>query len=552
MAIAHNCTAMLRHEYRQCVLFKGTHWRYLERCTTRLKRADYLRDNPPSARQSIAQMRTDKNGSLYFSEIKRTWIKRSPSDLAADNRTFEANCSVADPDGETSAGAALGTIAINASPPPTFDNPRDLAVITRFKRQSVARKLLNGVRPNAESWGYRVTNCLRSVIPGKHTVEVHHNPAAQSAHFKHLRTCDSVWTCPVCAVKITEKRRQQVMMLQARAHELGYVPIMITYTMRHNRGERLADLLTAFDAARRERFKAGKGWQTIAQRCGWLGSIRALEVTYGDHGWHVHAHELAFIQPITAGALEKLGNDLKTRWIASLTAVGADATLAHGLDVRAGDEAVYEYIAKFGREPKDITWSLAAEVTKTPTKTARKGSVAPFQLLDLAADGDSSAGDLFREYAAAFHNQRQLHTTPNLFKRLGIDKDEFDRLLDDMRPDAESIILAELSLFTWRQLLTLPRDVRGELLAVARRGDKAAFEAYLRYILESEGSNEIEQHSADVREVERTDVEQAACTSDTAAASPSVHVCRSRRTGSTDHDPDDRVRRTRSGTSTDG
>ena len=44
------------------------------------------------------------------------------------------------------------------------------------------------------------------------------------------------------------------------------------------------------------------------------GSLRGLEVTYGEHGWHVHIHEIILLEANPGKAIITLTHELKTRW----------------------------------------------------------------------------------------------------------------------------------------------------------------------------------------------------------------------------------------------
>ena len=76
--------------------------------------------------------------------------------------------------------------------------PQDPAAVRleRFALQSVARSIL----PKA-----RTAKCLR--VPFARSVGVFHSQAQESAHYGGLVTCASVWACPICAAKISERRR---------------------------------------------------------------------------------------------------------------------------------------------------------------------------------------------------------------------------------------------------------------------------------------------------------------------------------------------------------
>lgn len=340
----------------------------------------------------------------------------------------------------------------NISTPPLRNS-----TITRFYLQSLSRTLL----PNE-----RVTDCLRKIVPGPQIVTVMHAPDSQSAHYKNLIVCSRIWICPVCASKITERRRQELQL--AIAHS-DYAVLLLTYTLRHSASDTLAELLNAVITGY-GKMKAGDPWKRLKSAMGWIGDIRALEVTHGEHGWHPHIHVLTLVErQLDPEGLEKLENRLKRRWQRILARSGHNAEWKYGLDIRTARRDIAAYIAKYGRLPKKQTWTIEHELTKQPVKKAKSGGRTPMQMLVDYGDGDHEAGELFAEYATVFKGRHQLQWSRGLRKLLG--------LLDDAKSDEElakeesanADILALLSKDQWR--VVLGNDARAELLTVAASGD---------------------------------------------------------------------------------
>lgn len=358
--------------------------------------------------------------------------------------------------------SSLGSIARFASPPP------ENATLAKFYLQSLARELLPGEK---------VARCLRAIIPGQHEVGIERHEATNSAHFTNLRTCDSVWACPVCAAKISERRAAELSAAATRWQaEYGFVALL-TFTLSHHKGDRLADMLTAIRKAYR-RFKSGKGYQYLLKKYGWFGSVAALEVTYGANGWHVHLHVLAFFHPLAGPTWREFPDAVKRRWLSVLAAEGCSADWTHGADVTDQHAHIAEYIAKFGKLPADSRWTLEREVAKAPVKKAREGGRTPFQLLADYGDGDALAGRLFQEYAREFKGRHQLQWSPGLREYLGLGLEQTDaEIVAEQEPD--SVEFARLNSADWYRILHLSRDVRGELLVIAGKGDFQAFQAFL-------------------------------------------------------------------------
>lgn len=314
----------------------------------------------------------------------------------------------------------------------------------------------------------RVAECMRSVAPGAGSVSVWHSPSKKRARFGGLKVCRSVWMDPFCSSWITEKRRVE---LSAALAGTSYQLLLVTYTLRHGFGQSLSGLLAGLLQAHRS-IRSGRFWQDFISTYSWLGSIRSLEVTHGDNGWHPHLHELVLLQRPLAGCYYVFRDKLRSRWLSCLERLGQGGAWDYALDVKEGYGAVSDYVAKFGRLP---SWSLEHELVKAPVKMATNGGRTPFQLLLDYAMGDKQAGELFKEYAECMKGRRQLVWSPGLRELFGLGEDVPDEGLHEDAPD--DVVLAHLTLEQWR--LVLANDARAELLDVASQGDKQKLAQWL-------------------------------------------------------------------------
>ena len=122
--------------------------------------------------------------------------------------------------------------------------------VMRYILQSAARELLPGER---------VAKCLRVMVParvipdmgvtwhqtsgGAGRVQVLYSKKRARAFYGNLAQCASVWHDPVCASKITERRRVEM----AKALEWSsFYQVMVTRTFQHTREDKLADLRKDF------------------------------------------------------------------------------------------------------------------------------------------------------------------------------------------------------------------------------------------------------------------------------------------------------------------
>jgi len=346
-------------------------------------------------------------------------------------------------------------------------NPADERRMLRFSLQSAARELL----PRE-----RVCKCLRVPIPTATTIDVYHSAKFATAHLGGVQICASVWCCPVCSAKVTERRRVELAGgVGFWRSEAGGFLLLVTYTLRHSLGDSLAavlsPLLAGFDA-----LHAGRWWVDFSAKHRIYGKVRSLEVTYGASGWHPHIHTLYFLGSGDLPAVNAFELALKERWSYLLQKQGRDASWEHGVDVRISDEDIAEYIAKYAKEKE---WTIEHEMTKAPAKIGKIGGRTAFQLLKDYSEGDSASGRLFIQYAVSFKGKSQLHWSKGLRSLLQMDIQQSDEELAKLM-EHDALLLASLSREQWRVILG--NDARAELLTVAASGDVDAFWAFVASI----------------------------------------------------------------------
>jgi hypothetical protein len=301
-----------------------------------------------------------------------------------------------------------------------------------------------------------------------------------------LITCASVWNCPVCSARISERRREFLAAAVAAWEARGGTVVLSSYTFSHRRSDSLSDTLPGFLDA--QRWMTGhRPYKRVLEAFGIIGAIKALEVTWGVHnGWHPHAHVLLFLPPgVDVMALEAA---LYLAWSAAAKRFGLTMSCEHGLKVQATYGSVAEYVAKWGHQPARRPWATPDEMTKGHSKRAHRAELAgsgysPFDLLRWLIDtGESQPAGLFRQYAAAFKRRRQLTWSPGLAELLGVadqaDKSD-EELADEIRE--ESLLLAQVGREGWRAVRLL--NQRGQLLEVARAGDVARLGAFVRRLV---------------------------------------------------------------------
>lgn len=352
----------------------------------------------------------------------------------------------------------------------------------RFRLQNAAARLL----PDES-----VATCLREIATGKFAVQLVYSESDGRAHYHNLQTCKNVWNCPFCAERITSRRRDEIAAALTAALQLGYQPILITYTARHSHQDVLREFLDALLEAFRA-FKSGSRFKAIKAEYGWIGSIKTLEPTFGLNGWHPHFHELAFLShKLTPSMAEGLRQWISDLWQSVLARRGLNASDERGVRVQLADRDINEYVAKFGHEPAGNSWTSADEMTRGPVKKQSKKGITPFQLLEAySAETDDlrwfdewkcigsrkRAGVLFKDYAAALKGRNQLVWSKGLRGLLSLPDEVPDDQIDDLADD-QPVVLASLPWPSWK--VVLKHELRADLLDVGSSGDVAAVRAFL-------------------------------------------------------------------------
>ena len=324
----------------------------------------------------------------------------------------------------------------------------------------------------------RLRECLRVRVA--EAVGLVYSPSADSSHYRGLSTCASVWACPVCAAKISERRRVELgQAIKTWREKMGGVVWLVTLTFSHQRQDSIFKMNRALSAAMR-RFQGGEAAKKDRERFDIWGQVRALEVTHGQNGWHPHVHQLVFLEgEDTPERREELRERLFKRWhrACELSGLGLPNE-RHGVRVDGHDQAG-EYITK---------WGLESELTKHVVKDGRGSSRTPMGILaDFLEGGDLEDAALFSTYASAMKGSRQLVWSRGLRDLLGLGEEQTDEELaaaDEQQ--LEDLELEPIASDLWR--LVVKYDVRGQLLALTSRtqGDQEAVSGFLEMLRDLE------------------------------------------------------------------
>ena len=312
----------------------------------------------------------------------------------------------------------------------------------------------------------RVCNCLKKRIDKNKNREVKYNEVREKAHWSNVQRCGSVWTCPVCAKQITEKRRDELkrgielwksgvvnVFFDFSEHGKDFVGaiipsveyyrgdvLLLTLTFSHSIKEQLSSLLERQRKALKIFYETTKV-QDIFKEIGVKYKIKSLETTYGQNGWHPHNHILLLIdKPLEE--FSSVRDELAALWIKACTKAGLSApSMTHGLDIRNGNYAS-EYIAK---------WGLDFELAKGNVKKGRNGSFTPFDLLQYSMlDGEingRTAASLWQEFGIATKGKRQLEWGRGLKALLGVEEKTDEELAEETEQNAITMTQVEDFIF---------------------------------------------------------------------------------------------------------
>lgn len=313
----------------------------------------------------------------------------------------------------------------------------------RYRLKSAVNRLLIGSR---------TSKCCRWKVPTQ-SVQVMHSTEHCKAFYSGLQVCASVWLCPVCAPKISERRRVELRGAMDEAQSQGLDVMLMTLTVPHGLGDDLDGMLDRMMKAYADT-SSNRAGKNARKAVGLRGTVRVLEVTHGRNGWHPHFHVLLFLD----GGMSphQVKSILAPTWQDACEKRGLPRPSdEHGVDVRGGQDAA-AYVSK---------WGLEHEMTKGHLKASRsaKGATPWALLAEYQETRCKRSAALWMAYAAAFKGRRQLCWSKGLRDLLAVV--EMDDAEIAAQEDSASVVLAELTDDQWRDVLTTRSEA--SLLQVA-------------------------------------------------------------------------------------
>lgn len=386
----------------------------------------------------------------------------------------------------------LGKYTKSATPPDDLREKLQANRVERYELLASARALFLGEGKRAGMLYphdfHRTAKCKHVTVAG--AVGVHASREHGSAFYSGLMNCSNVWTCPICAAKVQERRRLEVARAVEWSEAEGLQSVMVTLTFPHYVWQKLADLLSQ-QADALHRLRAGAPWTRFKKNVGYQGLIRSLELTIGSNGWHPHTHELWFISPdVDAEAMKA---SVLERWKsccarAGLLDLNDPAQVAafelHAVDVKGWCTAS-DYLAK---QDDSRHWGVDAEIAKASTKQGRAKGKHPFGLLRMYQDGDQKAGAQFLDYAAAMKGKRQLYWSAGLKDRVGLEDQTDEEVNEEEREAADLLGLIDLA--DWWLIRKSPRHKARVLDLAESNGGWPAIQHFLRSLRAKEPAHE--------------------------------------------------------------
>lgn len=347
--------------------------------------------------------------------------------------------------------------------------------------------------------GSRLFKCQRMRIDKTKDIEIKISDESGRAFFSNFQACGSVWLCAVCAPKVTERRKVEVKEAQDISLGRGFKVMLLTGTAPHGRGDDVNVVLAALKKGWKHTSQGRKA-HAMRQDIGLVGSVRVLETTYGENGWHPHFHALLILDTdLTPHQVEEAWWPL---WRDGCMKAGlGEPSREHGIQVQDGSQAA-AYITK---------WGIEHELTKGHLKKGKK-SLSPWDLMRVMAFGPdhSSISPELREvlhqlgidqaraqalwvvYAKAFKGQRQLYWSNGLRKLLGMGEERTNEELAQADPEETARTVATV---TNKQRILMIRARAWSDVLVLAEGSPGEIEPYLVAL---ECSNTVENEMENV------------------------------------------------------
>jgi len=260
--------------------------------------------------------------------------------------------------------------------------------------------------------------------------------------FNGVANCGGYWRCPVCALKISEHKKELLSGL-IDAHKDKNLSIgFLTLTVRHSKFDTLKKSLHKITDNYR-RFQRSRFYQ---ENKSIIGQVKTLEITYSDdNGWHPHLHILYFYDNADDNKIEKFQKEFIKRWVSFRD----NNSLIKGQNQKMLSTDNSDYLAKY-----DITM----EMTKGQIKSSK--GLTPFTALAKLACNDYADEfekrrlyGIYSHYVEETQGKHFVNISNSLRHEYSQFMEEFNKTDDDIVNEVTiDEVLLKVSLPIWKKI----------------------------------------------------------------------------------------------------
>jgi len=292
------------------------------------------------------------------------------------------------------------------------------------------------------------------------TLHVRRTGSRPQASVSGVYRCGSPWLCPICSKRTAIQRQARVQKVAEATQAQGGIIAHVVITVRHKRGQSLAELKAAVTESSRAA-RSGRAWKAIQASGQVLGVLSAPEVTYSTKaGWHFHVHQGIPMLTSDVDRATAACKQFVERYLQELEKRGFDANWnGQHVSISHDPQGAAAYIGK------GLSWEIAGG-TANKAKARLDGSLAPFEIARRAANGSEQMRALWLEYAAVMPGTRSCVITAALAKHLEIQTEDVDGDEEDSTDETEPTdVVGTLPTINWNTILRLGHAPRllGEL-----------------------------------------------------------------------------------------
>lgn len=262
-------------------------------------------------------------------------------------------------------------------------------------------------------------------------VKINQRPDGRTS-VSSIRTCDSNWTCIVCASRKAASRAKKHKRFLRERKSAGCAVVTVTLTVAHYLSMRLNPSWdTVADSV--NYVTEGASWSNIKRKFGVTHLIKAMEVTHGTNGWHPHVHMVLVIDPKEAKDhdFHKLEDAIWNRWSSAVTERGYRSVREDG-GIKMIEEGDTDRLAEYLEKGHRLTSALPDDI-----ELSAQDDHMPFEIGLLACSEELPDAErrrylrLWHEWDRASLGRRAMWWSQNLNQVLGEAAEDPD---DDGRP----------------------------------------------------------------------------------------------------------------------